>query len=217
MSYNCEICLKEYSSYKSLWKHNKTFHSKNVDINKSKSLIHKSKDKSNKFNSEKIYECNKCNKVYKHYQSRWKHEQKCNEKSNKDSKYEKLEEKVDELRELLLQALSKPKNFQKINNQLNNSGTIINMAPFGLENLNSILNEKEKLSILNEKAHSLREIIKLVHLSDKYPQFNNISITNLQNNIAYKYDEKSNSFIAVNKNDLLDELIDCRNFRRKLG
>ena len=38
----------------------------------------------------------------------------------------------------------------------------------------------------------------------------NICITNLQNNIAYKYDEKLNNFIAGNKNELLNELVDYR-------
>jgi len=32
-----------------------------------------------------------------------------------------------------------------------------------------------------------------------YPQFKNILITNLQNNIAYKYDKTTKNFIAVDK------------------
>jgi hypothetical protein len=38
----------------------------------------------------------------------------------------------------------------------------------------------------------------------------NIYITNLQNTVAYCYNEKLNTFIAVNKNELLNVLIDCR-------
>ena len=38
----------------------------------------------------------------------------------------------------------------------------------------------------------------------------NIYITNLQNNIAYKYDEKLNNFIAVDKYELLKDLVDYR-------
>jgi hypothetical protein len=86
------------------------------------------------------------------------------------------------------------------------------MAQLGDENTLEVLSENEKLYILNNKAHSLREIIKLLHISDKYKQFKNVYITNLQNTIGYKYDTKSNNFIAVNKNELLDELIDCRLF-----
>ena len=38
----------------------------------------------------------------------------------------------------------------------------------------------------------------------------NVYITNLQNTIAYKYDEKQKNFIAVNKTELLNDLIDSR-------
>jgi hypothetical protein len=113
-----------------------------------------------------------------------------------------------------------PKTLKKINTQLNNYNNNIqinnniinniNIVPLGLENLHEILPETEKLKILNDRANGLREIVKLVHISKKYPQFNNICITNLQNNVAYKYDTKTNNFMAVNKNELLDDLIDCR-------
>ena len=111
-----------------------------------------------------------------------------------------------------------PIKLAKINTQLNNytinNNTIINninnYVPLGLENLPLVLSEEEQLMILNKRAHSLRDLIKLVHISDKYKQFKNIYITNLQNSIAYKYDENSNSFIAVNKSELLDDIVDCR-------
>jgi hypothetical protein len=35
-------------------------------------------------------------------------------------------------------------------------------------------------------------------------------ITNLQNNVAYKYDDDSKKFIAVTKSELLDSIIDNR-------
>ena len=38
----------------------------------------------------------------------------------------------------------------------------------------------------------------------------NVYITNLQNTIGYMYDEKQNNFIAVNKNELLNDLLDSR-------
>ena len=109
-----------------------------------------------------------------------------------------------------------PKKLQKINNQLNNNhinnGTVnnINIVQLGNENLEDILSSKEKLKILNKKGNSLKELVELVHISDKYTQFKNVYITNLQNTIGYKFDSKNNQFIAVNKSDLLDDIIDCR-------
>ena len=43
-----------------------------------------------------------------------------------------------------------------------------------------------------------------------YIQFKNILITNLQNNIAYKYDKITKNFIAVDKTELLNEVVSMR-------
>ena len=108
-----------------------------------------------------------------------------------------------------------PKTLTKINkqlnNQLNNYGTI-NIIQLGHENLTDILTEKEKIRVLDRQAMSINTLVELVHTSGKYKQFMNICITNLQNNIAYKYDEKLNNFIAVDKNELLNELVDYRTY-----
>ena len=56
----------------------------------------------------------------------------------------------------------------------------------------------------------LNDLVELVHISGKYKKFMNVYITNLQNTIAYKFDEKMNNFIAVNKSELLNDLVDAR-------
>ena len=43
-----------------------------------------------------------------------------------------------------------------------------------------------------------------------YPQFKNILITNLQNNLAYKYDEDKKIFITISKERLLEDIISER-------
>ena len=55
----------------------------------------------------------------------------------------------------------------------------------------------------------LEEIIKIAHCSN-YKQFKNIIITNLKDNIAYKYDNRLKYFISIDKNELVNELIDNR-------
>jgi len=98
-----------------------------------------------------------------------------------------------------------------INNGIINNNTI-NIVPIGDENLSKILSDKEKLCILNKKYNSVNELINKVHIlpDDKYKKFKNAYITNLQNDIAYEYDLKNKQFIAVDKNDLLEKLIDKR-------
>ena len=51
---------------------------------------------------------------------------------------------------------------------------------------------------------------RLLTLLKDAPQFENILITNTQNTLAYKFDNKKKKFITVNKNDLLDDIIDER-------
>ena len=57
---------------------------------------------------------------------------------------------------------------------------------------------------------SLSKIVKYIHFNDKYPQFKTILITNMQNNIAYKYDEDEHRFLTISKEELLDNLMSIR-------
>jgi hypothetical protein len=54
------------------------------------------------------------------------------------------------------------------------------------------------------------QLVEYAHFNDKYPQFKNILITNTQNNLAYKYDIKKKQFVAINKDDLLEDIVDAR-------
>jgi hypothetical protein len=106
-----------------------------------------------------------------------------------------------------------PKTLQKINNQLNNNGTInntINIIQLGKEDLSKMLSNDEKMRILNRQAMGINDLVQLVHTSGKYQKCMNVYITNLQNTIGYMYDEKQNNFIAVNKSELLNDLLDSR-------
>jgi hypothetical protein len=123
--------------------------------------------------------------------------------------------KIDEMMNLLQKALKiHPKTLNKINTQLNNTnnGIInnINIVQLGNEDLNNVLTDNQKLKILNRQAMSLNDLVELVHISDKFKQFKNVYITNLQSSFGYKFDEKNNKFIAVNKNELLNDILESR-------
>jgi hypothetical protein len=74
MAYECKVCNKNYSSYQSLWIHNKKFHSKNN--NQSIKNNNQSIENNNQI-IEKKHQCKFCSKDYQLQQSKWKHEQKC--------------------------------------------------------------------------------------------------------------------------------------------
>ena len=219
----CQYCNKEYSSYSSRSNHIKKYHSEHVTIGNHESN-HKCNHKGNHGNhslenkEDKTYDCRKCGKLFDYKQNRWRHEQKCTEiKTNfNNNEVLELKKEIGDLKEMLQKHLKiHPKTLQKINKQLINNGTInntINIVPLGSENLHQILTDKEKLAILNKKYNSLNELINKVHIlpDNRYNQFKNVYITNLQNDIAYEYNNNSKQFQAVDKNELLEKLIDKR-------
>ena len=221
----CNICNKEYSSRQNLWKHSKKFHSNDSnpeDIQKNKighsEVIQKSSE-----NPVKIYVCLKCNAKFKYKQGKWKHEKKCNiNKINEQT--EKLKEENELLKkemiimkEQLMILINKqckihPKTLNKINNTtINNDNKVINntinIIALGNESLDTFFNKNKQIDFLKYRYQCLPQLIKEVHFNDKYPQFKNILITNTQTHIAYKYDKIEQKFIAIDKNELLEDII----------
>ena len=235
MEYSCNICNKKYVSYKSLWNHNNKYHRNNVVINlpelENNVVINSPENKVLDNRTCKYCKKKLCDRKY-----RWKHEQNCKkieienkteieEIKNKNAKMEKeiaeYKAEMEKLKDIIQKSLKiHPQTLKKINNQLNNNtnntnnGTInnnnITYVQLGSEDLVNVLSKSEKRGILNRKAMGINDLVELVHCSGKYKEFMNVYITNLQNTVAYRYDRKTNNFIVINKNELIDEIIDAR-------
>ena len=129
-----------------------------------------------------------------------------------------FEQQIIEMKNQLLETMNKkckvhPKTLQKINKQLNCNNMVnntYNIIGLGHENLDQVFSRKEKMAILKNRFYCLPELVEYTHFNDKYPQFKNILITNTQNTLAYKYDTKKNQFMAINKDELLDDIVDAR-------
>jgi hypothetical protein len=141
--------------------------------------------------------------------------------------FKEKEKENQEIKKTLLELINKnckvhPKTLQKINKQLNLNGdhnvinenntinNTYNIIALGHENLTNVFSRKEKMAILKYRYCSLPHMVEYTHFNDKYPQFKNILITNTQNTLAYKFDNKKKQFITVDKNDLLEDIIDER-------
>ncbi len=88
MDYYCDTCNKTYSSYQSLWIHNKKYHNK-------KNSVKENEDKPNNKNT-----CIYCNKMFTFYQSKWRHEKKCDKQNfskNIENKFKQIETKLKEI------------------------------------------------------------------------------------------------------------------------
>ena len=230
MEYRCNICNKKYSSYQSIWIHNKKFHT-NIILKSSDNILKnstnnaKSSDIIPKNSDDKIYKCRKCSKIFHNVKTRWSHEQKC--KQPDTNKFEELAEKNKELEKtinelkaqvsLIIKEKGKihHKTLQKINNQLNNTnngfinnGNIINntYVKFGELEYEKVLNNNQVKQILNKQYQCLEESIKKIHFNENLPEYNNVFITNMKDDIAYVFNGQQ--FISVRKNEMLNELID---------
>ena len=181
-----------------------------------------------------IYICKHCNKEYEYRQSRNRHQKNCYITSFEKLKKENVELKenfqnqVNDLKQQLSDLMNKtykmhPKTLQKINKQLNNNCNIfqkneyninninnINIVQFGKEDVINKLSKKEQLMILNKKHQSLNHLIEYVHFNDKFPQYKNIAITNMKDGLAYMYNEDKNKFIAIDKNELIMNVLETR-------
>jgi hypothetical protein len=215
--HTCNICNKNYASKQSLWNHNHKFHDNNISKKSAKNQpkIHQTSVKNQPIviqsvlnTKHNILECKYCNKLYKHIQSRWKHEQKCKVKSNDDQIME-LKKEINELKEKINNTqITTNSNNTNSNNTLNNKGTINNnyIIAFGKEEINNILTEKEKIRILNARYKSLEESIKAIHFNDNRPEYQNIVITNMRDNLVHIFDGKK--FVSQAKHGTINQLID---------
>ena len=219
--YRCDKCDKNYKHRQSLYNHNKKFHSNIPQITPTNT---NTPPKHTKSHQNKEFICVHCNKNYSRIDSLNRHLKICkNKKENceinklkKENNELKImfQKEITEMKKQMMILMNKnckmhPKTLQKINNQLNNCN-IINIVQFGKEDVVNTLSKKEKLKILNNGYQSFNKLVECIHFNDKYPQFKNIAITNLKDNIAYKYDNDDNKFIACKKDELLEDLMDIR-------
>jgi len=234
--YKCNDCNKLYSSYNSLWTHNKTFH-KSIKtgipiVEENPKII---------IDTTTEYSCRVCNKKYKYKQGKYRHEKTCNDIKQPDREIElekmkqytldKEQENIDKEVELVklkikLQGMKRidDKTFKTINKLLmdrsiinnttnntinNNHYHFPNILSIGKENVVNTLTRGEKKYILDSRWTSIDKMVEIVHCRN-HNTFKNIVITNLKDKFAYKYDETKGYFITGNKTDLLDDVLTFR-------
>ena len=111
-SHYCKNCDKYYSSYKSLWKHNKNIHKGDIP-NNSNNILKSSNEILNNSNevltnsniipliveNNKEYNCRCCNKIFINIKTRWAHEQKCKKEKDKKDQLEIEKIKLEQLKQ----------------------------------------------------------------------------------------------------------------------
>ncbi len=221
MSYLCESCNKSYKTYMGLWKHNKNHHSKNcnqntdnpVNQNTDNSIIKNTNNPVNqntdnvlsvqKQQTNKVYSCAKCNKIYTSRQAKWKHEKTCNKVSEMDVLKEQVKQMNNEIQELKL----KPNviNNYTTNNTQHNKKIIIHSSP-GMESIAHLSVEQQRV-IMNKGLQSLMYLIKTTNFNKEMPENHSYCVTALNDKHASVIDTKTNAIIKTEKTELFDKVL----------
>ena len=215
--HSCNICSKNYKHRQNLSRHIKKEHppESSQEVNQ---------------DTTSMYICKFCQKVYYNKQSKYRHQKKCKEEHDSLTKTirqmeEKHKKEMEELKEILTAQIMdlvkkevkiSKKSIQNIGNQLNEGSTQnnvnnnITIVALGKEDVLNTLSEEEKVGILDKRFMSVLELVKLIHCSGKYPQFNNSLVTNIKSRYALSYDENQKEFVTKNKNELVENIVSNR-------
>ena len=162
MEHMCNICNKNYSSYKSLWNHNKKFHMS--EVNKKSTLrstiVNTNTPENEEINNinNKKHACKYCEKEFNTKQSKSRHEKNYCKNKEESDKIKALEKKIDKLTEIISNQ-TPSKNINK--------GTIINnniynyKIELGVEDT-KLLTEYQKLKVLKSINYGELPIVTLV-------------------------------------------------------
>ena len=181
--HKCDVCNKLYSSYKSLWKHNKNIH-KSEEIKKCQNVV---------VNSHNIdidtLKCKFCTKNFQNRSNRYRHEQKCKiifEEKEKQNNEIKLAE-INSNEKIKLAEINKEKEVElaEINEKIKLAeiNKEIELKKLEIRKENSIIKQK------TNKNSTIKNINKLLQnrINMNNSNLNSNNTTNIQNNTVHNH------------------------------
>ncbi len=180
-----------------------------------------SNDVSNVSKQKEIFKCKDCHKTYHTSQALSKHKKKhlnidyidfCRDMiktmkkklgedvfkslSLEDSNNDKIIEDTEVIQTRKVKTKSK-----KV--ETNNN---IQLAEFGFESIYD-LDDEEIKNLIKINDDPVKELIKYFHFNDKYPQYQNIRVSNMRSSHVQVYD--GNKWISMKNNDFTFDIYDC--------
>ena len=209
MEYKCEICIKNYKSYQSLWNHNYKYHNFNI-LKKITNLY-----------------CKYCNKKISRIDNLHRHEIKCKIKNENISNFEleiiRLKNQLNTIKYnkyLLCDNSYTCKNNNKIikivnNNIINNiNNSNINIANIGNENIKQ-LTQEQQFKILNAGLNAPITYIKTMFFNENNPDNHKFYVSALNDKHINLIEDKR--IIKKKKSELFDILfIPCIKILEKI-
>ena len=226
----CEICNKEYSSYQSLWIHNKKFH--NIKSHDNTNITQKRAQNSTEIAQNKIpiknnKTCSYCNKIFTRIYSVKRHEETCKYKKIELDKITLLENQNKQLEEIINKLVLENNKIKNTTTNNTNNGTInttnnttnttnnttnnIQIVALGHEDISKLSRKKINM-IMNSGYTAFYKLIEELNLNPKRPENNNVRVTNINSRYCDIFDNNTKKFIKKPKNEVLDDIIDSRTY-----
>jgi hypothetical protein len=218
MEYKCKICNKLYSSYQSLWIHNRKFHNINETIKNHNATVCEIKCNQRcqiiQKNHNNSLVCKFCKKDFNHRNNRWRHEKTCKQKENTVTEITELKKEIIELKNLIT-----TKNSNKIiNNNTNNNNTNNNINNGTINNNTFIINKigeesisklkfKDIKNIFREQKNCLYHAIKYVNFNEKIPENHSFYNSSLEGKYINVFNNDNNEIEKKNKKDFFDSIL----------
>ena len=190
---------------------------KNVSLNVSPNVSLKT------YNEHKIYVCSKCNKTFKHRQSKYRHEKKniCAQIILTDSTKEELLQELDNIKkekaeQSKLITEMQETHMREIGGLLKKVGDTINNNTY-IKEQNIIINNygQENVEYLSESylkkllhihpSVAINLLIKNIHCHPKHPENHNIKITNKK--LPYASIYKDGDWIVQDKKKVIKDIV----------
>jgi hypothetical protein len=227
MEHLCKICNKTYSSYQSLWIHNKKYHNELKITSHSKVILRSSKSnpkvtiESSESNPNKLG-CKYCNKIFKYKQGRWKHEQNCQEKLQKEFTIKKHDQEIEILKNKVKELENKKTNTKsttniKVNGNLFNSGNKMDISnKFVINKTGSEIIDQitynEVSTIFDNEISSVIKLIELVNFNENKPENHSFCSTALESPYLSFYNTDTNSVNKERKRYFFEEVV-CKSIQ----
>ena len=194
--HRCNLCNKDYSSYKSLWNHNKKFHKNNIQKQKLCKESCKENVKNCKENVKNCKEnvknltCEFCKKIFSCRQSKFEHKKKfCKSKNN------------------ILESKQQNNTNIQINTINNNNQKQIIINQIGKESI-SCLPIKDILKIIGDGYNMPISCIKKINFNKNLPENHSFCTTTLEGKHFTRINHKTQKPEKINKIDFINEVLD---------
>lgn len=190
--WDCSFCFKSYSSQSSLGNHKRKFHKK----------MDKENVKENVKKINKSLTCEYCKKVFTFRSQKSYHKKICKEEKKEEDNKKVIYQQ---------QNITNNNHSNNSNNNVNSNNITNNYITYNFnskedkDRIPYILDDDTKYKLMLEPYYNvIPKLIEIIYCGN-YIQFKNVLVTNLQNNIAYYYE--NGKFIAGDKKQILNTLI----------